>query len=324
MIECLSNNSWISPQIDFLLLLQNLRICHFSMLDNLFLSITVVGEFWFPTLICAIVYWCIDMKSGVYMFSLSAFSIFFVHLFKMIACVYRPWILSNKIHPVEKALALAAGYSFPSGHSGQASALLGGLAFLLRKRTWIAISLTLFVLVVGFSRMWLGVHTPQDVFVGLIIGFSLVFVMNSIINWAEKNKNLYLYLILIINTAITVVLIYLCYFNCYPVDYVNGKLLVDPRHSLQVSIFCYGFIAGILNGLFLCRRFFPFNPQNIYLKRKIIRGTIGSFIIIILFKLGIKYLFCCSCDFKIVCTLAFLCGFFITALYPLLFKKLNI
>ena len=321
MIECFSNPSWLSPQIDFLVFLQNIRTEHFSMLDNLFLSITVLGEFWLPTIICAIIYWCIDFRSGVYMLSLASFNIFFTHLFKMLACVYRPWVLSDRIHPVDKALALAAGYSFPSGHSATSSSVLGGLAFLLKKKIWISVLLVLLVFLVGFSRMWLGVHTTQDVVVGLLIGFSLIFILNSVINWTEKNTNRYLYLLGIINTAIIGILIYLCYFNSYPIDYVNGKLLVDPHNSLQVTIFCYGYIAGILNGLFLCRRFFPFDPKDTTIKTKVIRGLIGTVLVILLFKLVMKYLFCSDCDFKIVFAISFIFGFFITAGYPYIFSK---
>ena len=322
MIECFSDTNWLNPQINFLLILQNLRICHFNMFNDLFLSITIVGEFWLPTVVCAIVYWCMDMKSGVYLFSLLAFNMFFAHLFKMLACVYRPWVLSDKIHPVDKALTLAAGYSFPSGHSAQSSAFLGGLAFLQQKRMWLVILLISLVFLVGFSRMWLGVHTPQDVIIGFLIGFSLVFIINNLINWAEQNKNRYLYLLGLINITIIGTLIYLCYFNSYPVDYVNGKILVDSRHSLQVTIFCYGCIAGILSGVFLCRKYFQFN-MDLDLKTKIWKGLTGSFFVIILFKLVTKYIFCNACDFKMVYLLSFLGGFFITAIYPVVFELLH-
>lgn len=321
MIELLSNESWLRPQIDFLLFLQNLRISHFSMFDNLFLSVTIVGEFWLPVLICSIVYWCIDFKSGMYLFALSSFNMFFAQLFKMMACVYRPWVLSDKIHPVEKAIALAAGYSFPSGHSAQASALLGGLAMIYKKKFIIPILLVLFALLVGFSRMWLGVHTPQDVIVGLFIGFSLVFMLNSVINKAEKNTNIYLYLLGITDFAIAAILVYICYFNSYPLDYVNGELLVNPLRSIQASVFCYSFIAGILNGVFLCRRFFPFNPKEFSLKSKLAISFIGTLCILSTFPTIIKNLFCQACDFKIVFILAFIIGFFVTGIYPLIFSK---
>jgi len=322
MIEFLSDSSWLSPQIDFLLFLQNIRDSHFRCLDDLFLSITIIGEFWLPMVICAIVYWCIDFKSGIYMFSMSSAGMFIAHILKILACVYRPWILSDKIHPVQKALLLAPGYSFPSGHSAQASSLLGGLAFILRKKAGIAMLLILIVLMVGFSRMWLGVHTPQDVVVGLLIGFSLVFIVNSAINWAEKDKNRYLYILGLVNVIIIAAIIQMCYFNHYPVDYVDGKLLVNPYHSIQITIFCHGCISGILSGLCICRRYFPFDSKEGSLLSKILRGTIGSVFIIFLFKTGVNTFFSGPCDYKIVFALSFFSGFFITAIYPFIFSKL--
>ncbi|MBR3264493.1 MAG: phosphatase PAP2 family protein [Erysipelotrichaceae bacterium] len=69
----------------------------------------------------------------------------------------------------------ATGYSFPSGHSMNASTVFGGgvvrrdLPFVLR------ITLFLIMSLVGFSRLYLGVHTPQDVLVAFIAG---MFVMS--------------------------------------------------------------------------------------------------------------------------------------------------
>lgn len=321
MIECLSNNNWLMPQIDCLLYLQNLRVCHFSMFDNLFLSITIIGEFWLPTLICAIVYWCVDLKSGIYLFSLSAYNVFFAQLFKMMACVYRPWVLSDKMHPVSKAVTFAKGYSFPSGHSAQASALLGGIAWLLRKKFLVAILLILLVLTVGFSRMWLGVHTPQDVVIGLLIGFSLIFILNAIINWAERNTNRYLYLSGITNFFIIVALVYICYINSYPLDYINGELLVNPHNSILTTIWCYGYVAGILNGAFLCRRFFPFNPNSNSIITRLIVAVIGSILVIFLLKFAAIFLIC-DHGFKLAFIVSFACGLIITAIYPYIFLKI--
>ena len=183
MIDVLSSPEWINPQIDFLLFLQNLRIGHFEAFDKFFLSVTIFGEYWLPTLICAIVYWCIDFKAGMYLFSLEGINVLISHLLKMIACVYRPWVLSDKIHPSELAVPFAKGYSCPSGHSAMSSSVLGGVAFLQRKRITVCLLFISLILLVGFSRMWLGVHTPQDVLSGFAIGLILVFAIDRIINW---------------------------------------------------------------------------------------------------------------------------------------------
>lgn len=321
MIEFLSDKSWLAPQIDFLLFLQNIRTTNFPMFDNLFLSITKIGEFWVPALVSAIVYWVIDMKAGIYLFSLSSYNVFVAQIFKMVACVYRPWVLSDKIQPVKKALALAFGYSFPSGHSAQAASLLGGLAFLIREKLLASILLVALVFAVGFSRMWLGVHTPQDVIVGLLIGFSLVFILNYVINWAEENKNRYLYLIGITNFMVLLILLYICYFNSYPVDYINGEILVNPYSSIKATVWCYGYVCGILNGAFLCRRYFPFDTKLLNLKTKFLKAALGSLFLIVLMKFSMIFLTGEGYNFKVAFIIPFLCGLFVTAIYPYVFDK---
>ena len=188
MIDFLSGPDWLKPQLDLLLFLQNIRTSHSEIIDKFFLSITVLGEYWLPTVICAIAYWCIDFRAGIYLFSLQGTNILISHFFKMIACVYRPWILDDKIHPSALAVPYAKGYSFPSGHSAMSSSVLGGVAYLMRRNKFVCIFLVSLVLLVMFSRLWLGVHTLQDVFGGLLIGLVLIFAVNKTVDWAEKDK----------------------------------------------------------------------------------------------------------------------------------------
>ena len=84
-------------------------------------------------------------------------------------------------------LAHAIGYSFPSGHSAMSAAFFGSVAGLAatsaRRRRAAAAYLAGglgTVLVVGFSRIALGVHWPTDVLAGWAVGFgwvSLVFAL---------------------------------------------------------------------------------------------------------------------------------------------------
>ena len=324
MIEFLSNSEWLTPQINFLLFLQNIRTEHFEMFNKFFLSVTILGEHWFPTLVCAIIYWCFDSKAGMYLFSLCSINAVLLHLFKMIACVYRPWILSDKIHPVPEAVTYAKGYSFPSGHSAMSSSVFGGIAWTTRNKKILAICLVLLVLLVGFSRMWLGVHTPQDVIVGLTIGFSLVFVMHYLINWAEKDINRYLYILLFINIFMAAALAYICYFIHYPMDYVDGKLLVNPDKSIYTAVLCYGYAAGLINGCLLCRRFFPFEAKEGGVRARIVRGVIGAIFILIILKSVVLHLFSNYCDYKIAFALPFFSGILITGVYPYIFSHIKI
>lgn len=323
MIDCLSNSSWLNPQIDFLLFLQNIRIAQPEFIDKFFLSITIFGEFWLPTLICAIVYWCIDFKAGLYLFTLEGFNSVITHFLKMLACVYRPWVLSDKIHPSKLAVPFAKGYSFPSGHSAMSSSVLGGTAFILRRKPIICILLICLILLIGFSRLWLGVHTPQDVVCGLLIGLASIFIVDRIINYAEKRQNRYLILAFILNITVALILLYICRFNTYRTDYVSGELLVNPAKSIYSTVVIYGYLLGLLNGAFLCRRFFPFDPHKTTIKNRITIGIIGSIFIVVGLKNIVGYIIMNELPTKIVFLAMFITGLFITLLYPIIFKSID-
>jgi hypothetical protein len=239
----------------------------------------------------------------------------------MLACVYRPWILNSSLHPSELAVPYAKGYSFPSGHSAMTSSVVGGVAYLVRNRKLLCILLICLILLVGFSRLWLGVHTPQDVVCGLLTGLVLIFAVNSLINWAEKNKNRYLYIAGIVNILAILALIYVDFFNTYRIDHVSGELLVNPQKSIYVTFVVYGFALGLLNGIFLTGRCFPFNPKDGSLKNKIFRGIFGVIMLILLLKYTLEYVFINIISLKFAVLIMFSIGLFVTLIYPIIFSK---
>src|SRR5215472_2667190 len=84
--------------------------------------------------------------------------------------------LVDRPRPPVPHLANAGGASFPSGHSTQAAAIYGALAYVVarhRPRThallsWV--SAALLILMISWSRLFLGVHYPSDVAGGVLIG----------------------------------------------------------------------------------------------------------------------------------------------------------
>lgn len=74
-------------------------------------------------------------------------------------------------------LVTATGNSFPSGHSSQAVACYGALAYLAsrhvtsrRARIWIGLTAAVLIFLIGISRVYLGVHWPSDVIAGWSLG----------------------------------------------------------------------------------------------------------------------------------------------------------
>ncbi len=79
--------------------------------------------------------------------------------------------------PLAGQLVAAAGSAFPSGHATQAAACYGALAWVVGRqlgRRWKRILIwsgaTVLVGLVGFSRVYLGVHWPSDVGSGWALG----------------------------------------------------------------------------------------------------------------------------------------------------------
>lgn len=318
----LVDNSWINPQIDFLLWIQNIRLHIGSGLDLFFLKATMFGEFFISTLLISIIYWCVDSRAGVYLFSLNSISLMCSQLFKMLACVYRPWIINDKIKPVEAAMKFASGYSFPSGHSSIAASCLGGVAFLYRKKIWLCITLMIIILFVGISRLYLGVHTPQDILAGFLTGLILIFVIDKIINWCEKDKKRYLYF-LIIADILAICAIALILLKHYPTDYVNGKLLVNPQRAIYKSVISYGWTLGLLNGVILLRRFFDFDAKKGSLATKCIRGLGGFACLGVFLYILDEYIFPKALNYFVAFFIPLIGGIIITAIYPYIATKLE-
>ncbi|TYR76673.1 phosphatase PAP2 family protein [Rossellomorea vietnamensis] len=90
------------------------------------------------------------------------------------------WLLKayfKRERPDIEALVEQGGYSFPSGHSMGSFVLYGTLAFAvfrLYDHTWSKIlgaaALMLLVLLIGLSRIYLGVHYPSDILGGFSAG----------------------------------------------------------------------------------------------------------------------------------------------------------
>ena len=101
-------------------------------------------------------------------------------------------ILKNIVQrprPTEYRLIDETGYSFPSGHSMISMAFYGFLIYLIYKyihNKKLKISLisviSILILLIGTSRIYLGVHYTSDVIAGFTISISYLIIYTSIIN----------------------------------------------------------------------------------------------------------------------------------------------
>ncbi len=123
-----------------------------------------------------IVFWCISKSCGYYMMTVGFAGTIINQFLKLWFRIPRPWVKDPSFTIVESARAEATGYSFPSGHTQNAFAVFGAPAR-YSKSSVLRIVFVLLIALTAFSRMYVGVHTPLDVGVSLIVGTVLVFVI---------------------------------------------------------------------------------------------------------------------------------------------------
>ncbi len=143
-----------------------------DILNQFFLYVTALAQELVVIGIVCWLYWCKNKRLGRTLgFSFFASSLF-VQGLKITFRIPRPWILEPDFEPVAEAVPQATGFSFPSGHTQSITSLFGTLGFYFKKRS-LRIASYLLIFLVGFSRMYLGVHTPKDVlaafFLSLVI-----------------------------------------------------------------------------------------------------------------------------------------------------------
>lgn len=137
-------------------------------LDWFFRIITEAGDTIFFIVVGAILYWVFDKKFAFKLMISFLFSALINGVIKHFTKKPRPYE-----EGAEAILQRTGGSSMPSGHSQGIGALGSMMIYEYKEVKWIRyVSIALMILV-PFSRMYLGQHYLEDVIVGLILGIFL-------------------------------------------------------------------------------------------------------------------------------------------------------
>ena len=166
----------------FLYILESIR---FPAMDEAMLLITQLGEETAFLVAALIVFWCVDKRKGYFIMSVGFLGTLLNQFFKLLFAVPRPWVLDPEFTIVEAAREAASGYSFPSGHSQSAVGTFGSLAVVTENK-WVKGLCIAAVVLVPFSRMYLGVHTPEDVIVGALLAVFLIVTLKPMLMLRKK------------------------------------------------------------------------------------------------------------------------------------------
>lgn len=257
--------------LDYLMFLQGLRNDYGG--ESFFLIISALVTSALTAAIPAILFWCINKQAGTFILFNAQCGRVINELIKGTFCVYRPFVGTDLI-PSEAAQAKASSFSFPSGHTQFTTAVYGGFAFFYRKiAPLMIIPCGLIILLVAFSRNFLGVHTPQDVLFAIIYSVALFYAAERLFNWIGKDDERKLTFFVGGIVAVMIVFLFL-YFKPYPEDFLNGKLIVDPLKARADAFDALGFGLAFFLGWFLEQKFINFKTK-VSGKDKIWRIIIG-------------------------------------------------
>jgi len=235
-------------------------------LDQVMLVITEFGgEILFMALAIGL-YWCVSKRAGFYALTVGFVGTVLNQFLKLAFRISRPWVQDPNFTIVEKARAEATGYSFPSGHTQSAAATLLAPALMTKKRG-LKIALWALYLLVPISRMYLGVHTPLDVGVSLVLGLALVFALRPLFREDAPRR---MYALLCGMLALT--LLYIAYVELwrFPADIEAENL----AHGTKNAYTLFGAVAGMLLAYWLDQRYVHFSTEG-SLPAQIVKCVLG-------------------------------------------------
>lgn len=263
--------------MEFLKLLEGIRT---PALDAFFSAVTVLGEETFFILVGLIFYWCINKKGGHYLFFVGLFGTAANQFLKITCRIPRPWVQDPQFTIVESAREAASGYSFPSGHTQSAVGTFGTVAA-MRREKWLRAVCMLFCLLIPFSRMYLGVHTPLDVGVALLMGAALVLVFRPLIAWAEEKPRRMHLLFGAVSLLCVAYALYVS-FGSFPADIDAANYLSAQKNGAKML----GCFLGLWLAYFLDSRWVHFEEKASFPAQilKLVLGLVPVLLIKILLK----------------------------------------
>lgn len=292
--------------MSFLRLLEGVRT---PFLDQFFQFITYFGQELIILAVICTLYWCVD-KRFAYQLGFTYFTAgLCVQTLKITFRIPRPWILDPDFKPVESAIAGATGYSFPSGHTQGGTSLFAPLA-LNARRNWQKFLCVLAFLLIGLSRMYLGVHTPKDVLVSM--GIALLF------SWLVYHFRDFL---LGSSAHIKTISFVLCSLSVLVCIYALILLSNGTIDTHYASDCCKAGAAGLgfAAGFYLERTYLNFDTRTSNSGTQILKLFIGLGITLLL-KSGMKALFGPSIPLKML--EYFILVLWVIVIYPYCFTRL--
>lgn len=158
-----------------------------SILTPIFKLITNMGNgglIWLVIICVLLLFKKTRMTGLIALFTLAVCFIINNEILKNIIVRPRPF---NMLTQLQVLILRPNDYSFPSGHTANSFAVAGVFYYYGNKK-W-GIAALIFAGLIGFSRLYLGVHYPSDVLCGALLGLLISFLISKIVINHQNRHN---------------------------------------------------------------------------------------------------------------------------------------
>ena len=272
-------------------MLRQLEAARTPFMNSVMSVLTELGQEMAFIVIGLIFFWCVNKKFGYRFMFMYLMGAAVNQIIKAVCMIPRPWVIDKELTIVESARDGASGFSFPSGHAQSSVLLYGGIASYFKGRTSriLAAVAAVIALIVGFSRMYLGVHTFLDVAVSFVTGvIILLILMRKNSRFGEDGWS-YPIAVAAVGIAVIGMIIYInkvCAAADLSAFYTAAEQKELINSGLKDAWTLYGSVLGLLLGCFVESRCIKFDPRAAWWVQ-IIKVVIGLSVIIGL-RVGLK------------------------------------
>lgn len=261
--------------MEFLYILEQIRV---PVLNEFMLLITQLGEETAFLVAALIIFWCVDKYIGYYLMGVGFIGTLANQFMKLWFRIPRPWVLDENFTILEQAREAAAGYSFPSGHTQSAVGTFGAIAYSVKSK-WVRIAAISIAVLVPFSRMYIGVHTPLDVSVAAVMAIALIFLLKPIFLGEHKR---FIPAVFAIMTVISVGFLCFVEFYPFPIDIDEHNLASGLKNAYTLL----GALLGLLTVYIVDQKWQNFSTKAVWWAQ-ILKVIIGLGLVLAV-KSGLK------------------------------------
>jgi|GEM_PF-242753 undecaprenyl-diphosphatase len=243
-------------------------------IDKVFIYISYLGEAYLFIAVALLIFWLIDKKWAYQFVTAFLGSTIIVGGLKVAFKRLRPYQDSNIVRSIGTPATESYGelsYSMPSGHSSTASSISIGV-LKKSKNKFVNFLMILNIILIPFSRIYLGQHYLTDVLAGIALGFLAVTLVYWLFSKTEKEEWIGFALVPLFVAGMAVILF----------------LKIEKLYNKQLFQAAGAFIAFAL-GYWFEKKVIKFEPKDKRVGVQIFKFIFGIAVVVAL-QQGLKYL----------------------------------